>query len=351
LRFGLLISSLMHASLLLLVAFGLPFLRSPAPPTEAPILLELVDIGEVTTPQTPPAPEAKPVPKATDVKEAEPKPAKDETPLPPPPTAASGPPPPPKLALAKAPAPPKIETPPPAPAPKPTDAAEPPAPPPLPKLEKKPPTPPKPPKLALATPAPQAKPQAPEPPPQPETKPQAAKTPTPPVPKLAPTPTPEKKFEKTIDRIALLLDRSKTTPSPNPQSPRPQARAAPAGPQATAGGREERQLTIREIDAIRLIIQRQIESCWDVPAGARDAADLAVKVSFSLNRDGSLAHHPVVESDPRAEAAGGPFYRAAAESARRAVLKCTPLTGLPPDSYEYWRDVTLNFNPQQILGQ
>ena len=349
-RFGLLISALMHASLVLLVAFGLPYLRSPVEPTEAPIMLELVTIGEITTPQTPPTPAPKPVDKADSDKEAEPEPAKDETPLTPPQTASA--PPPPKLALAKPPRPPKVEAPAPAPAPKPAAKTEPPPPPPMPTLEKKPPTPPKPPKLALAAPAPSAKPETPEPPPQSQPKPRAEKAPTPTMPKVPAPPAPEQKFEKTMDRIALLLDKSKKTPpSPSPQATRPQARAAPAGPQATAGGREERQLTIREIDAIRLIIQRQIENCWDVPAGARDAANLAVKVSFSLRPDGSLSRPPEVENDPRAEAAGGPFYRAAAESARRAVLKCTPLAGLPPDSYEYWRDVTLNFNPREILGQ
>lgn len=351
--FGLLISALMHASLLLLVVFGMPFLRPEPPPTEAPLLLELVTIDEVTTPQAPPTPEPKPEIKAEAPKAAEPEPAKAETPLPPPGARAA--PPPPKLALAPPPAPPKPQSPPPAPAPKPAQAAEPPPPPPLPTLEKKPPKSPTPPKLTLATPAPQPKPDTPEPPPppQPETKPQPqlAEARAPQMPKV-PTPPPEKKFERTMDRIALLLDRSKQEPAPQRQpTPKPQRTAAPVGPQAAAGGQEQRQLTIREIDALVLTIRKQIQQCWIVPAGARDAERLVVKLSFSLNRDGSLARPPSTVDDAQMMAAGGPFYRTAVESARRAVLECTPIRDLPTESYDYWRENTLIFDPREILGQ
>jgi hypothetical protein len=341
----------MHASLLLLVVFGMPFLRPEPPPTEAPLLLELVTIDEVTTPQAPPTPEPKPEIKAEAPKAAEPEPAKAETPLPPPGARAA--PPPPKLALAPPPAPPKPQSPPPAPAPKPAQAAEPPPPPPLPTLEKKPPKSPTPPKLTLATPAPQPKPDTPEPPPQPETKPQPqlAEARAPQMPKV-PTPPPEKKFERTMDRIALLLDRSKQEPAPQRQpTPKPQRTAAPVGPQAAAGGQEQRQLTIREIDALVLTIRKQIQQCWIVPAGARDAERLVVKLSFSLNRDGSLARPPSTVDDAQMMAAGGPFYRTAVESARRAVLECTPIRDLPTESYDYWRENTLIFDPREILGQ
>jgi hypothetical protein len=45
-----------------------------------------------------------------------------------------------------------------------------------------------------------------------------------------------------------------------------------------------------------------------------------------------------------------PFYRAAAESALRAVLnpQCSPLK-LPPDKYEQWKILELTFNPKDLL--
>ena len=46
------------------------------------------------------------------------------------------------------------------------------------------------------------------------------------------------------------------------------------------------------------------------------------------------------------------FYRAAAESALRAVqnTRCSPLK-LPVDKYERWKEMTLRFDPSQMVGR
>ena len=46
-----------------------------------------------------------------------------------------------------------------------------------------------------------------------------------------------------------------------------------------------------------------------------------------------------------------PFYRAAAESAQRAMLNpsCQPLK-LPPQKYEQWKDLRIDFNPKDMIG-
>ena len=46
------------------------------------------------------------------------------------------------------------------------------------------------------------------------------------------------------------------------------------------------------------------------------------------------------------------FYRAAAESAMRAVQndKCSPLK-LPPDKYDRWKEITLTFDPSKMVGR
>lgn len=347
-RFGLIISTLLHASLLLVVAYGLPRLAKPLEIDEEPLLIELVTIGEVTTPQAPPTPAPKPV--AETKAEAEPEPEKEapkETPLPPPAVAAA--PPLPKLALARPPQPPRPEQPPPTSAPQPPQPAETP-PPPVPKLEAKPPAEPERPKLSLAPPPPEAKPVPSPKPPPPMPKPAAA-TPAPPVPDV-PKPPPGKVFEKqTLGRIAALLDKSRepAPPQPAPRDEEPQQRAAPKGPPAVASGREQREMTIRELDALMLTIKRQIESCWTVPAGARDAENLAVRLRIMLNPDGSLVGLPEILDSSGLLSRNDEFYRTAAESARRAVLACAPLKDLPVDAYDHWREVTLNFNPQEML--
>ena len=93
-------------------------------------------------------------------------------------------------------------------------------------------------------------------------------------------------------------------------------------------------------------IKQQIERNWSVPAGAKDAANLVVRIHISLNPDGSLSGPPQIVDQSRM---GDDYYRAAAESALRAIYKSEPLK-LPPDKYESWRDITLTFDPKEMLG-
>jgi len=46
----------------------------------------------------------------------------------------------------------------------------------------------------------------------------------------------------------------------------------------------------------------------------------------------------------------GPAYRAAAESARRAVIQCAPYT-LPADRYDSWQEIVLDFDPAAMAGR
>ncbi len=103
-------------------------------------------------------------------------------------------------------------------------------------------------------------------------------------------------------------------------------------------------LTISELDAIR----RQIEACWNIPAGARDAENLIVDISVVMNPDGTVQRAEIID---RSRLTGDPFYRAVAASALRAVLhpRCSPLT-LPPQKYQQWRRFTLSFNPKGLIG-
>lgn len=103
-------------------------------------------------------------------------------------------------------------------------------------------------------------------------------------------------------------------------------------------------ISISEIDLVR----RQIAACWNLPAGAKDAENLIVEIKVVMNRDGTVANARI---DDTARMGRDPFYRAAAESALRAVLnpRCSPLK-LPPDKFDRWQTMTLNFNPKELLG-
>ena len=43
------------------------------------------------------------------------------------------------------------------------------------------------------------------------------------------------------------------------------------------------------------------------------------------------------------------FFRSAAESALRAVLRCSPLR-LPREKYDTWKNSTFTFDPRDMLG-
>ena len=80
------------------------------------------------------------------------------------------------------------------------------------------------------------------------------------------------------------------------------------------------------MDALR----GQVQRCWNIPAGAADAGEIEGRQEI-ISGGG---------------AAG--IERAAAESARRAVLQCAPYT-LPADKYETWAEVIVNFDPSEMF--
>ena len=97
-------------------------------------------------------------------------------------------------------------------------------------------------------------------------------------------------------------------------------------------------------DAELVSIRRQIVSCWSMPAPS--TGDLpAVRVRFSLNRDGSLRTSPEpLPADIRDDAA----YRVALGAVQRAIARCMPLKDLPSDKYGQWENIDMVFNPRLL---
>ena len=228
------------------------------------------------------------------------------------------------------------------------------------KEDKPPPNPrqkPQPPKLVDAPPAsaepeaevaiviPETKPRLKPKPPKKVAKPK--RKPKPPTGKVAkakpeaPKDTKSKKYKFDADRIAALIDKTprKRSAPETPETPRASPKITSRTAQPLAG----QPLTLSEVDALKT----QIERCWIVQAGARYAEDLVVTIRVFLNPDGSLRREPQIVDDKRL--AGDPFFRAAAESAIRAVLKCEPFK-MPFTKYHRWREIELTFDPREMLG-
>ena len=307
-RRGLALSGVLHLVLGSLFIFGLPTLFHPPAPQEMPIAVQLVTMGPETraTHPNPNLPERE---------------AKPDVPVPGPPG--------PK---------PESQPTPPQPAPPPSAAAAPPAPPTPAPPEQKPAPPPPPPPL------PEPKPAPPPPPPKPVEKVEA------------PQPTPERpqqiaraeakaearKYDPgQFDALLKNLAAQDTAPSPDepPQRMRTASGAASSQPRAPLGS----QLSASEVDMIR----EQISRCWNIPAGARDAKDLVVELRVEVGPDGMVQQAAIVD---QGRANADPFFRAAAESARRAFFNplCRPLR-LPPDKYDVWKDMVVDFSPKDLL--
>ena len=105
----------------------------------------------------------------------------------------------------------------------------------------------------------------------------------------------------------------------------------------------DRPITISEIDLVR----RQIAQCWTLQAGAKEAENLIIEISVAMNPDGTVRHARIQNKD---RVAGDPFFRAAAESALRAVLnpRCQPFK-LPRDRYDRWQTMALIFDPKEMF--
>jgi hypothetical protein len=201
----------------------------------------------------------------------------------------------------------------------------------------------------------------PTPPPAPPPKPTAEETPAPPTPAPPPrpkeTPPPKPKVDQlakilakdkeeltkptkpSFDRsaIAKLIGQAKTSADPTPTGATPQGlpdqHADRMSPSLAAG-----------LDAW---LTDAYLNCWTPPPTSPQGDRYIAQVRVNFNPDGTLANTPELLNPPT-----DPAWRAHAESAVRAVLKCNPLR--VPAQYapyfEQWRTKTVHFDPQSALG-
>ena len=288
-RDALVYSVLSHAVIMVIGYFGLPFIQREAVLTDTPIMVEIVNVSELTN-APPPKPEKKPPPKA-----------EKKLPLPPkkPPQTAAPPPPP--------------------PAKDPEVAALP------------------------AEPKPKAKPK-----PKPEAKPKPK-----PIRKLAKAkPRRKPKPPDAFTSVLRTVEKLKNRPPPKEnkkEDKKPEKKEtfeqqmAQALMSRTARHDPLRSLAISEIDLVR----QQIRECWSLPAGAKEAENLSIEIKMAMNPDGTVRQARILDQN---RLQSDPFFRAAAESALRAVLNphCNPLK-LPPEKYQQWQNMILIFDPRDMF--
>lgn len=172
--------------------------------------------------------------------------------------------------------------------------------------------------------------------------------------KRAPTPIPPRK-PKPPDRFASVLktlEEFKEAPPPEKQEEEKKVKPKRDFASMMANALESDRvrsdigpdLTISEKDLVR----QQIQRCWNLPAGAKDAHTMIIAIRMVMNPDGTVQQARILD---QSRMGTDPFYRTMAESALRATLnpRCQPFK-LPPEKYERWKTMRLNFDPREMLG-
>ena len=143
---------------------------------------------------------------------------------------------------------------------------------------------------------------------------------------------------------SLLKDLKKTKPDGSERKKSLTDRLKEASKSETNKSFNPRQkVTISEIDLVR----QQISQCWNITSGARQAEALSVEIEMKMNPDATVRKARVVDS---IRMNSDPYYRAAAESALRALSHpdCIPLK-FPLDKYKLWKSFIFNFDPKNML--
>ena len=103
----------------------------------------------------------------------------------------------------------------------------------------------------------------------------------------------------------------------------------------------EKKATATEID----ILKNHVRQCWNAPYAANELNKI-INLKIFTNSDGSVVKVEIIDV---AFYKKDPVFRAAADSARRAVKDCSPLP-LPKNKYDLFKIFTFNFDTSFING-
>ncbi len=313
-RFGLIISVIIHVGILLAAVIVLPQPNELTPKVQESIPVEIVEFTGKTQ-QVATKKDAKPLPE-------------DQKPLPP------------KVE--------KVDEPKPTPAPEPKKAEVEPAPEPEPEPAKEPEPDPMKELIKKAEKLPEPEPEPIKKEPEPEPKKAEAETSPLPVPRVKPK-VPKKFVEaQKKKKKKRKLDLKKLSALLNKIDEKPQQRPKEVDETGTPATGEidnligkDLKLTGSEADYLR----QKVQKCWSPPTAVLGAELLRVKVQFELDINGTVVGAPrVLNSLPN------PGFGVAARAAVQAVLLCQPYDGLPAEKFVNWQYPAMNFDPRLMLS-
>lgn len=105
-------------------------------------------------------------------------------------------------------------------------------------------------------------------------------------------------------------------------------------------------LTFRQKVDLAQKVREQVMPCWNPPAA--DGGDFAsVRLRFRLDRAGRVIGQPVQSGSVGQTSTNAAYVNLLTNSGRRAVMLCAPLK-LPPELYEAWAEVEVEFDPREL---
>jgi outer membrane biosynthesis protein TonB len=242
---------------------------------------------------------------------------------------------------------------------------------PVPKPEPKP-APPKPAPAKPTPPKPEPKPvPRPEPKPEPQPKPEPKPTPAKPKPEKQPAkPSPEKASTKSVPdtsakatparpskKAGLSSDFLSDLPADKPGTAKPKGSRlgsdflkglSPSKAPGKASAPRAAAVSAQSMAGLVSLIASKVKPCYNPPAGGADSGQIVTLLSIRMNKDGSVASvTPGTQSGVNGSNAA--YARQMADAAVRAIKRCSPISGLPPELYDGgWSDFDFRFRPDQM---
>jgi colicin import membrane protein len=148
------------------------------------------------------------------------------------------------------------------------------------------------------------------------------------------------KAQFSADRLSALLDKSPDPRAQAPAAPQPSKDTKAKGPVLGAAEGRDNVLSSSEAGMLAGLLSRAVSRCWNVISGVAGTENVVVRMEVRLNRDGTLVGPPKVTNSD-----GSPVFAHVADSAVRAMIACAPYQ-LPPDMYEGgWEHINFAFRP------
>ncbi|WP_246168587.1 hypothetical protein [Wolbachia endosymbiont of Ctenocephalides felis wCfeT] len=101
-----------------------------------------------------------------------------------------------------------------------------------------------------------------------------------------------------------------------------------------------KQNTKKVITEIIDSIRNQLAKCWSISENMAHTENFNIKINLLLSNKGEVVMADVAENYTYHN---NPLFRSIADTAMRAVYKCSPFNNLPIEHYHIWREITLDF--------